>query len=195
MTILFLTVLSFLIFFSYTAIVIIRFGVPRSLSHSYYLFKNWTDEDYHGKPESEKKLNKFWISWFGMCIVTLALSLLPAWLELSEGSNFQFLSFLACGSLVFVGVAPRFLSDTQERIHYFAALISAICSILWCLLVPDNQFLQLFSFVYGTLLILAISIFSGTLLSKRLFWIEIWSFTITYMLIILTMLQKLDIVH
>jgi hypothetical protein len=51
---------------------------------------------------------------------------------MSEGSNFQFLSFLAPVGLLFVGTAPKFKDSMMEnRVHSVSAIVAAVCSLLW----------------------------------------------------------------
>ena len=64
----------------YNIIALLLFGVPKSLSDTYYLFK-----------ERNSTL-KF---LFPSMMTLLTFFLMPAWLEMSEGSPFQFTAFLS----------------------------------------------------------------------------------------------------
>lgn len=66
-------------------------GVPWSLSDTYYQLK--------------KRNRPAWL--FQMAMIIPAMLLMPVWLECSSG-NLQFLAFLSCGGLMFVGSAPLF---------------------------------------------------------------------------------------
>ena len=84
-----------LIVFVYLIGFVIKFGVPESLSATYY------------------SLGKYgWI--FQVCIFLVGVLLLPVWLSLSEEA-YQSLVFLACASLCFVASAPCFKLELQGR--------------------------------------------------------------------------------
>lgn len=63
-------------------------------------------------------------------LVALALSFLPVMLDLGGQ---QWLAFLTCMGLAFVGAAPAYLSDGERSVHKGAAILSAIAGTLWCL--------------------------------------------------------------
>ena len=99
---------------AYIAGCIIVYGIPESLSATYYSLGK------HG-----------WI--FQVCIFLIGVLLLPVWLSLSEESH-QFLAFLSCASLCFVASAPCFRLELQGKIHYSAAVICCTSVILWQIL-------------------------------------------------------------
>lgn len=108
------------IFVAYNAVAIAFFGIPESLSNTYYLYK--------------EKSGKSWLFCLMMYLVVALM--MPAWITMSEGSNFQFLAFLAPAAIAFVGTAPAFLaSDLENKVHSISALIAAACSLLWVILV------------------------------------------------------------
>ena len=104
------------IYAAYNAVSLTYFGVPHSLSMTYYLWK--------------EKAN---IGYLFPCMMYMVVAfMMPAWITLSEGSNFQFLAFLAPASIAFVGTAPRFKdSQLESRVHTVSAIIAAACSLLW----------------------------------------------------------------
>lgn len=63
-------------------------------------------------------------------LVALALSFLPTMLDLGGQ---QWLAFLTCMGLAFVGAAPAYLSDGEHAVHKGAAILAAIAGTLWCL--------------------------------------------------------------
>ena len=87
-------------------------GLPESLSAVYYKF---------GK--------NGWV--FQLFLYMTAMSLLPVWIEVSE---YTFLPFLACSSLLFVAGAPCFKAEFQGKIHYTSALLCCIAAVLWQIL-------------------------------------------------------------
>lgn len=63
-------------------------------------------------------------------LVALALSFLPVMLDLGGQ---QWLAFLTCMGLAFVGAAPAYLSQGERSVHKGAAIMSALAGTLWCL--------------------------------------------------------------
>lgn len=89
-------------------------GVPWSLSDTYYQLK--------------KRNRPAWL--FQVAMIIPAILLMPAWIECS-GENVQFLAFLACGGLMFVGSAPLFKEEFQNKVHYIGTVIAGLSTILW----------------------------------------------------------------
>lgn len=104
------------IYAAYNAVALAMFGVPESLSNTYYLYQE-----------------KYDIRWpFPAMMYLVVMFMMPAWITMSEGSNFQFLAFLAPASIAFVGTAPAFKETSLEfKVHTASAIIAAICSLLW----------------------------------------------------------------
>ena len=116
------------IYVAYNAFFLAIFGVPESLSNTYYLYK--------------EKWNKGWLFCLMMYLVVALM--MPAWITLSEGSNFQFLAFLAPASIAFVGTAPRFKDgDLENKVHTISAIIAAACSLLWVAMVTPYWWVML----------------------------------------------------
>lgn len=63
-------------------------------------------------------------------LVALALSFLPLMLDLGGQ---QWLAFLTCMGLAFVGAAPAYLSQGERSVHKGAAILSAVAGTLWCM--------------------------------------------------------------
>lgn len=79
------TFAAFLVYLFYNSAALSLFGVPESLSNTFYLFKE----------------RKHWQRLlFPIMMLFMAFTLMPAWLEMSEDSNFQFLAFLAAGGII-----------------------------------------------------------------------------------------------
>ncbi len=156
-----LIIFSFIVFVTYTVATIVLFGILPSLSASYY---KWEEKHKCG-----------WL--FSATMFTMAVTLLPAWLTLSEGSTFQFLSFLCPASLIFVGAAPKFENDNIEKwLHPIAAIICAVCAICWLLFVGHLWWVVLICFV----VFLAIALLTKTLIKSAVFWFEMVAFIATY---------------
>lgn len=63
-------------------------------------------------------------------LVALALSFLPVMLDLGGQ---QWIAFLTCMGLAFVGAAPAYLSQGDRSVHKGAAILSAVAGTLWCM--------------------------------------------------------------
>jgi hypothetical protein len=143
------------VFISYTALIIILFGILPSISDSWYKL-------------SKKLKPLFTLFCWGFSVPAIIIGV-----TISEGSNFQFLIFLAGSGIAFVGAAPDFKSKTgmDRKVHYAGALIGVIFSQLFIGLVfPQFWYVNLF-FVTVSILML--------LFKKRveeILWIEIVAF-------------------
>lgn len=148
------------IYVVYNAIAIAIFGVPESLSNTYYLWK--------------EKNGKGWLFCLMMYIVVALM--MPAWITISEGSNFQFLAFLAPASLMFVGTAPRFKDFSLEnKVHTYSAYLAAACSLLWVGLVTP----------YWWVILIWLGLISGVLAITKtysclIYWLETIAFGATF---------------
>lgn len=150
--------LAFLTLYLVYAISVIK-SVPWSISDIYY--------------QLEKRGKKKWL--FQLAMVVPAMLLLPAWLECSNG-NLQFLAFLACGGLMFVGAAPCFKLELDGKVHYAATAICGTSAVLWAC----------FSGMwYIPLIAILIAAGLGIKYRKWMFWIECAAFTATYLAVML----------
>lgn len=121
-------IIAAVIYVAYNTISLVYFDVPESLSNTYYLYK--------------EKCGKGWL--FCIMMYAVVLLMMPAWIGLSEGSDWQFLAFLAPASIMFVGTAPRFKdSQLESRVHTVSAIIAAACSLLWVALVTPYWWVML----------------------------------------------------
>lgn len=102
-------------------------GIPESLSATYYGLK----EDG-------------WL--FQALCIGMAFGLLPIWIE-TCGGEYEYLPFLACGSLGFVGIAPSFKLKLEGMIHYSAAVVCCVSAILWLLLSGNYPIVIWWSFI------------------------------------------------
>lgn len=108
--------ISALILISYVAGIIFKFGVPDSLSESYYILEK-------AYPNKSTK----WL--FTLLCYTVMFTVLIPWLNISN-PNLQFLSFLSASGLGFVGTAPLFKSH-QHTIHVAGAALCGLFSQAW----------------------------------------------------------------
>ena len=107
-----------LLFISYLIFILRKIGIKKlpSLSHSYY------ELDKQG-----------WM--FQLTLVSMVFLLMPQLLEITP-VDFQFVAFLAAAPLMFVGVAPNFMSEygLEKEVHLFNAYASGILSFVLVIL-------------------------------------------------------------
>lgn len=87
---------------------------------------------YRDLPECLSATHYLWNSNWIFPIVMIVISglLLPVWLELLEGSNFQFLVFVTCASIIFIGFTPNYKNNKSEyKIHIICTYIASLASI------------------------------------------------------------------
>lgn len=106
-----LSIIAALLFVVMLIVVIKEYGVPEMVSSIYYLL---------GKSG--------WV--FQVVMVAVGMLMLMCLLDCEKGV--QCLAFLACGGLMFVGAAPRFMNEDRE-VHKAAATICAMAGVGWCL--------------------------------------------------------------
>lgn len=106
-----LSIIAALLFVVMLFVVIEEYGVPEMVSSIYYLL---------GKSG--------WV--FQVVMMSVGMLMLMCLLDCEKGV--QCLAFLACGGLMFVGAAPRFMNE-DRGVHKAAAVISAMAGIGWCL--------------------------------------------------------------
>lgn len=162
-------IIAFVIYLLYDSVAVSLFGIPESLSNTYYLFKE------------RKSWQRF---FFPAMMISAAALLLPAWLTISEGSNFQFMSFLACAGIMFTGAAPTFKDGKIENgVHMVGAYTAAIFSILWIILVTDLEYIILICFIG----ILIEALVTKTLKSSYIYHLETVAFLSTFISLLLSL--------
>lgn len=109
-----LSIIAALLFVGMLCVVINKYGMPDMVSSIYYLL---------GK--------RGWV--FQMVMMLFGMLMMVCLLDCGKGV--QCLAFLACGGLMFVGAAPRFLDESERKVHKTAAIVSAVASVGWCLTV------------------------------------------------------------
>ena len=160
--------IAFFIFFVYNSFVISDFGIPKSLSETYYLYK--------------ERYNRGW--FFPVSMFVIIGLLLPLWIVISEGSIFQFLAFLAPVSLLFVATAPMFKSSNLENnVHTISAYIGAACALLWIILVAQYWWIIIATLISVTLVALK----TDTFKSGIVYWLELVTLVSTFITMFLYM--------
>lgn len=149
------------IYVAYNVVSSALFGIPESLSNTYYLWK--------------ERSNKGWL--FPLMMYAVVAFMMPAWISMSEGSDFQFLAFLAPSAIAFVGTAPAFKSDDLENVvHSTAAIVAAICSLAWVAVITPYWWMILVWFGFIALAAILTSSYKTCLV----YWLEQVAFGATF---------------
>lgn len=152
---LYLYVMSLLLLAAYIAYAVsLVKSVPWSLSDTYYQLK--------------KRNRPAWL--FQLTMIAPAMLLMPVWIECSS-ENTQFLAFLACGGLMFVGTAPLFKEEFQSKVHYAGTAIAGLATILWVCF-AGMWYLPAVTFTIAGFIMLRYQ--------KWLFWAEMAAFVCAY---------------
>ena len=107
-----LTITSLVILMSYTVAVCIKFGIPTTLSESYYfIYKKYLFTLV------------MWLSGF---------LLLPPIMEMTGGDT-QIIPFLSIIGIMIVGAAPRY-KEQERTLHIVGATMAGFFSQLWIIL-------------------------------------------------------------
>lgn len=120
------TLIALLVFAAYNTAVLIKFGVPASLSETFYLWN-----------KTKKGLGFI----FTLMMFIMAGFLIPGWMTLTEtvstwSHNLTVLPFIAAASLGFVGATPAFKDcKLENNVHMGGAICASVFSILWICIV------------------------------------------------------------
>ena len=149
------------IYLAYNAISLALFGIPKSLSDTYYLWK--------------ARNGKGW--FFSLMLYSVVALMMPAWITMSEGSDFQFLAFLAPAAIAFVGTAPR-IKDTnlENHVHMTSAYLAAAFALLWVALVTPYWWVILI----WLCIVAAISVLTSSYKTALVYWLETIAFGSTF---------------
>jgi hypothetical protein len=146
---------SLVIMFGYLAFVVAKFGIPKSISETYYLL---------GK-----------MGWlFQVTLFSVAFLVVPTLIDRS-GEGTRFLAFLSCMGLAFVGAAPLFKRKLDGKVHYISAAMCCGGLVLW----------QVFNACWVVPLICFLAVFPPMLFDgKRMWWLEIATIVSAYVSLI-----------
>ena len=120
-----LSIISFLLLAGFLLLAAMRFGVPSMVSDVYYQLQGCTGSEVIG---DKRKRNCDWV--FTLVMFASALFMLIPLLDCGKG--IQFLAFLGCAGLMFVGFAPHYLDSNEHAIHKAAAITAAVGCVGWC---------------------------------------------------------------
>ena len=120
-----LSIISFLLLGGFLFLAAMRFGVPTMVSDVYYQLQDYTGSEVI---DNKLKRNYGWV-FTAIIVASSILMLIPM---LDSGKGIQFLAFLGCAGLMFVGFVPRYLDSAEHIIHKSAATTSSIGCVGWC---------------------------------------------------------------
>lgn len=159
-------------FIGYNIYILCKFGLPCSLSYTYYQF--------------ESVRNGLGVVFSFMMIFVFGLLIYP-WMSvttvISSWSQYlTILPFISCAGCMFVGIAPNIqYSERIEKIHVISALVAAIAAVLWiCIVCYKLSYI----FLIWVVVIGAIAHFTGTAKSSRDYWFEMAIFGGTFTIIL-----------
>lgn len=156
-----LIIISLIINTLYLACTIKAFGIPWSISDTFYLLEI-----------RKKGYGMFFTAWAWLA----AFPLMIAWIDLSEGHWYQAMAFLACGSLMFVGAAAQFKQSLTNAVHYGAAGLCVASAVTWVILS---------GYWYIPAITFAICAVVAAKDRKWVFWFEIAAFAATYLTLLI----------
>lgn len=168
-----LSIISSLLLGGFLLLAAMRFGVPSMVSDVYYQLQGCTGSEVIG---DKRKRNYGWLFTFVM--VTCAVLMMVCMLD--TGKGVQFLAFLGCGGLAFVGCAPNYLGD-ESKVHKIAALVAAAGCVGWCLSVcwwvtAIIAILYILYVAYAFHLYEELAISKRHWLAKPWYWLEVSAF-------------------
>lgn len=166
-----LVCISFLLFIVYNSVAIGFFGIPWSMSKTYYLYE-------------EKKKGAGWA--FTIFMWLMAFTMIPGWVIVSEAvgpwmSYLTFLAFIAGACIVFVGTAPRYYDELEGKVHMTTAKICAVAALLWTFIVCWNIW---WVPLCGMVIPAVIGACTKTWKECRDYWLEMLAFDATFATII-----------
>ena len=163
---------ALLLFAVYNYVAIRCFGIPKTLSETFYLWQN-----------EQKGMG----AMFTAMMFAVAITLMPSWIEISNAiggweSNLTFLAFLAAGSIAFVGAAPAFRScPLESKVHSISAKCAAVFSLLWCGVVCWRI---AYIIPVAALLVWGVAFATKTAKKCSVYWWEMCAFAATFATII-----------
>lgn len=177
-TCLVLALVSLAIFVVYNAILIKMYGVPSSLSQTFYALQE------HGH----------WGGWFTIMMWTMSFTLLIPWIivgnNITPWSRYLgFLPFLTCAALVFVSTAANYRKEWgSHEVHMWCAKGAAVFALLWIFIVCYKVCYIVPAWV---LLIGGIAHLTKTAKSARDYWLEMVAFGSVFTSVITEIIMQL----
>lgn len=149
-----LLIIAFCIYILYNLSVLLLFGIPRSLSMTYYLFKGT-------KVPATRHL-------FTFIMFLIAVCLAPIWLESTPDTN-QYSVFIALCGILFVGAAPEFMkSNDEDMFHTISAYISVIFATIWVICIMHLWWI----IIIWNIIFIVLMYCTGTYKTSITYWLE-----------------------
>lgn len=170
-TCLVLALVSLTIFVVYNAILIKMYGVPISLSHTFYYLQE------HGH----------WGGWFTVMMWFMSGTLIAPWIEVGNvittwSQYLNILPFLTCACLLFVATAANARDGgVITGVHMWCAKLSAVFALLWIFIVCYKICYIVPAWV---LLIGGIAHWTKTAKKARDYWLEMVAFGSVFTVVI-----------
>ena len=152
---------ALIVFIAYITIAIKQFGIPESISNTFYLY-------------NEKRNGLGYV--FTLFMWTVGSLMIMPMITLGDGHWWQFVGFLCPTALCFCGAAPMFKDTKMESsVHVIGAVSAAILGLLWCFLAVGYHTI-LPVLITMVSLVIAMGKLTETLMSCKTFWLEIAGF-------------------
>lgn len=162
-----LILLSLAIILTYVGVMVKRNGIPYSISDTFYSLEHK--------------------GWFGFSMIGTALLLMPSLIAYTPES-YQFLAFLMCAGLIFVGAAPNFKKGLDRPIHIGATCVAALSSQIWVILTQPLLLLLWVAWIAYIGVMLKRNwngdLWNSFVSCKPLFWAEATAFAMVYAILI-----------
>lgn len=164
-------ILSAIMLFSFISIGVIKFGLQNSYS------------GYSIKWGNAVPLNN--MNLWSIVTIVAAFLLCPVMLELAAGSLLQFLGFLTPVYLIIVSLTPNWYEGGKVfAIHTIFAILCMIGSLVWSIAIMHAvKVVAIIGIFY-----LTIALLTGTYKASAVFWIEMWLFVSTYLIVLMAIL-------
>ncbi|MCQ2975288.1 MAG: hypothetical protein MJ211_10840 [Bacteroidales bacterium] len=148
------SICAVLLFCSYIFATIYKFGIPKSISDTYYLWRGEKNDVNPGKG-----------LFFTIMMVGCGFLMIFPWLSHSP-ENIQFLPFISCGGMIFVGCACAFKQTLTNTVHFTSAGIWASSALVWLIMTSSWR-------IIGVGILLAIIGYLADHRNHLTFWLEI----------------------
>lgn len=102
-------VVSCLLMALYLSLVVYAYGIPPSISETYYLGSKWL--------------------FSAVLVVAASLALIPILNHTPEG--YQFLGFFIVAGIFFVAASPAFKEEFEGKVHSGSAIVLGVSAIVW----------------------------------------------------------------
>lgn len=154
-----LALIAFALFILYVWVAISNFGIPKSISNTYYLYE-----------EKAKGLGYLFTAFLWI----EAFLIVSIMIVMGDGSPWQFVGFLCPSGLAFCGCAvlSKDKGTLEGHVHYFGAYLGAIAGVVWCCIFVETKF-TLIELLCMSGFFLACASRTKTLRSSFTFWSEL----------------------